>query len=108
MTQEIISPPVGHTFIVDFGEAVFHTTFDSERQLTFIPIKGNLGVVETVSYHSIEIHPNAFLFYWQEKDKTTVAGYWDFEKRLAYSNVTLPDSKFLNLKGTLTPIEASF
>jgi len=107
MTQKIISPPVGHTFIVDFSEAVFHTTFDSVHQLTFVPVKGNLGVTETVDYKTIEIHPNACLLYWQEKDTTTVTGYWDFEKMIVYSNVTLPGNKFLNLHGKLTLMNQS-
>ena len=102
MMQEITFPPVGHTFIVDFGEAVFHTTFDSAHQLTFVPVKDNLGVNETVDYKAIEIHPNACLLYWQEKDTTTVTGYWDFEKMIVYSNLTLPGNKFLNLRGKLT------
>jgi hypothetical protein len=60
--------------------------------------------METVSYNKVEIHPNAYLLYWQEKDKTTVTGYWDFKKLIIYSNVTLPGSIFLNLRGTQTPI----
>jgi len=102
MPEKIIQPYVGHIFIVDFGEMVFHTIFDSEHELTFVPVKGNLGVTETVSYKSIEIHPNAYLLYWQEKDSTTVTGYWYFEKMIVYSNVTLPGNKFLNLQGKLT------
>jgi MoaF-like len=107
MTQEIAFPPVGHTFIVDFGEAVFHTTFDSAHHLTFAPVKGNLGATETVDYKTIEIHPPACLLYWQEKDTTTVTGYRDFEKMIVYSNVTLPGNKFLNLCGKLTLMSAS-
>jgi len=97
-------PVVGRTFEVDFGESVFHTTFDSESRLTFKPIKGSLGTLETVSYKNVEVGPNARLLYWQEKDKSTVTGYWDFEKRIVFSNVTLPDHTFLNLRGTLKPL----
>jgi len=106
MSRKHLIPYVGHTFEVDFGEAVFHTTFDSERELTFIPIKGNLGVIETVKYGNVEIHPNAYFLYWQEKDKTTVTAYWDFEKLIVHSNVTLPGNHFLNLNGKLTPLSA--
>jgi hypothetical protein len=42
-SQEIINSFMGRTFKVDFGEAVFHTTINSEYDLTFKPIKGNLG-----------------------------------------------------------------
>lgn len=107
MTKDIIFPHVGHTYNVDFVEAVFHTTFDSAHQLTFIPVKGNLGVTETVDYKAIEIHLNAYLLSWQEKDTTTVTGYWDFEKMIVYSNITLPGNKFLNLHGRLTLMDPS-
>jgi len=100
-----IVPIVGHTFEVDFGEFAFHTTFESDSRLTFEPIKGTLGTIETVSYKKIEICPNAYLLFWQEKDKTTVTGYWNFEEQVVYSNVTLPESTFVNLKGHLRPLE---
>lgn len=93
---------IGRTYKVDFGESVFHTTFDTDHQLTFRPIKGSLGVVETVNYTQVKIHPGAYLLFWQEQDKTTVTGYWDFIKRVVYSNVTLPGNAFLNLCGSLT------
>jgi len=99
-----IVPVVGRTFEVNFGEFVFHTTFDSDSKLTFKPIKGALGTVETVGYKKVEIGPNAYLLSWQEKDKTTVTGYWNFQKQVVYSNVTLPDNTFLNLKGNLRPL----
>jgi hypothetical protein len=104
MSEENNNSFVGCTFKVDFGDSVFHTTFNSDHTLSFKPVKGNLGVVETVSYKKVEIHSNAYLFFWQEIDKTTVTAYWDFKKLIVYSNVTLPDSVFLNLSGTLTPI----
>ena len=34
-----------------------------------------------------------------------MTGYWDLGKQLVDSNVTLPNNTFLNLKGTLKPIE---
>jgi hypothetical protein len=96
---------VGHTFEVDFGEFAFHTTFESDSKLTFEPIKGTLGTIETVDYKKIEINPNTYLLTWQEKDRSTVTGYWDFEKMIVYSNVTLPDNTFLNLYGNLRLIK---
>ncbi len=104
MTSFNLIPFVGRTFEVDFGDAVFHTTFDSEHELTFIPIKGNLGIIETVQYDKRDLHPNAYMLFWQEKDTTTVTGYWDFEKMIVYSYITLPGNKFLNLRGKLTPV----
>jgi len=104
MREANIVPVVGHTFEVNFGDFVFHTTFDSERQLTFNPVQGGLGRRETANYQKVDISPNAYLLFWQEHDKSTVTGYWDFGKGIVYSNVTLPDNTFLNLKGTLKPI----
>ena len=97
-------PVIGHTFEVNFGKYVFHTTFDSDRQLTFNLLQGDLGVHETVNYQRVEINPNAWLLFWQEKDRSTVTGFWDFAKQVVYSNVTLPDNTFLNLKSSLKRI----
>jgi len=44
-----ILPVVGHTFEVNFGENIFHTTFDSDSQLTFKPIKGSFNILRLAS-----------------------------------------------------------
>ncbi len=101
MNEPKIIPLVGHTFEINFGEIIFQNTFESETQLTYKPVKGGLGHTQTVTYQSVEIHPNAYFQYWQEEDKTTVSRYIDFEKQVVYGNITLPNHTFLTLKGTI-------
>ena len=105
MQEPNIIPIVGHTFEVNFGDIIFHNTFDSDTRLTYQPVKGGLGRTQTVTYHSVEIQPNAYFQFWQEADKTTVSRYVDFAKQVVYGNITLPDNKFLTLKGTIKLIE---
>ncbi len=96
---------VGHTYEVNFGNVAFQNTFDTETRLTYVPLRGALGETQTVDYQSVQVKPNAFFQFWQEKDGTTVSRYIDFEQLLVYGNITLPDHKFLTLKGTLKRIK---
>lgn len=99
-------PVIGHSFKADFGDFVFRIDFMSETQLKFTTIKGDsIGYVETVQITRKEIRPNVFLVYWQEVSKTTVSHIEDFTNGIVYTNITLPDNTFRNLKGTLTLIE---
>ncbi len=98
-------PLVGHTFEINFGDVVFHNTFESEDRLTYRPIKGGLGVTQTVSYSQVEIRPNAYFQFWQEEDGTTVARFIDFAEEVVYATITLPGLRFLTPKGTVTRVE---
>ena len=98
-------PIVGHTFEVNFGEVIFHNTFETDARMTYEAIKGGLGQTQTVTYQSIEILPNAYFQFWQEADKTTVTRYIDFEKQVVYANITLPNDTFLTVKGTVKQIK---
>jgi hypothetical protein len=53
-----------------------------------------------------EIRPNVYMITWIEPDtKNTVTHIDDFEKHIAYTNITDVESKqFYNLKGTIEPL----
>ncbi len=104
MSEPKIIPIVGHTFEINFDEVIFQNTFETETRMTYKPIKGGLGQIQTVNYKNIEIHPNAYFQFWQEEDKTTVSRYIDFEKQVVFGNITLPNNTFLTLKGTIKQI----
>lgn len=98
-------PVIGHSFKVDFGTYVFKLDFLSETQMTFTELKGpDVGLTETVTITRVEIRPNVFMVYWQEKDKTTVTHMEDFAKGIVYTDITSPGNVFTNLHGTLTLI----
>jgi hypothetical protein len=104
-SEPSIVPVVGHTFEINFGDVIFQNIFESDTRMTFKPIKGGVGHMQTVNYKSVEIHPNAYFQYWQEEDKTTVTRYLDFEKQVVYGNITLPNNTFLTLSGTIKQID---
>lgn len=100
-----VLPFVGHTYEVNFGQVILNNTFESDQRMTYTPVKGGLGVMQTVNYKSIEIQPNAYFQFWQEAGKTTVTRYVDFEKLVVYATITLPDHTFLTPQGTLKRLD---
>ena len=97
---------IGNKFKVNFGEYFFQLHFESETQMTWKALTNEgFGDQETVSITKVEIRPNVYMIYWREKSGTTVTHVEDFKKGIVYTNITDPEHKFLNLKGTLTKIE---
>jgi len=96
---------IGNKFKSDFGPMVFQLHFESAIQMTFTQIlPDGLGSSETVNTTMVELRPNVFMVYWKEKSGTTVTHVEDFQNETVYTNITLPDQTFINLKGTLTKI----
>ena len=96
---------IGNKFRADFGQYVFELNFESETELGFRYLKGGENDdVEKVSINKVEIRPNVYMVSGQEKTGTSVVHVEDFENEIVYSNITLPDNTFINLKGTLTKI----
>ncbi len=42
---------------------------------------------------------------WQEASKATVVHIEDFENEIVYTNITMPDNTFVQLKGTLKKVQ---
>ena len=96
---------IGNKFRVDFGEHVYQLHFETATQMTYAPILENgLGEVETVQTTMVEIRPDVYMVYWKEKNNATVVHLEDYEKGIVYSNITVNQDVFLNLKGTIAPI----
>lgn len=84
----------------------FQLHFESANQMTFSQIfPDNPSNTETVKTHMVEIRPNVYMVYWQEKSGTTVTHLEDFQNEIVYTNITSPDHTFINLKGKLTLIK---
>lgn len=97
---------IGNRFKADFGQIAFQIHFESAAQMTFAQIyPEGLGSSETVHPTMVEVRPNVLMVYWKEKSGTTVTHLEDFENEIVYTNITLPDNRFINLKGTLTLIK---
>lgn len=99
---------IGNKFKADFGQMAFQLHFESATQMTFAQIQSDkLGQPETVQTTMVEVRPNVFMVYWKEKSGTTVTHLEDFQNETVYTNITLPDHTFINLKGKLTKINNS-
>jgi predicted SnoaL-like aldol condensation-catalyzing enzyme len=96
---------IGNTFKADFGQMAFQLHFESPTQMTFSPIlPDGLGSSETVKTTMVEIRPNVYMVYWKEKSGFTITHLEDFEKGIVYTNITMTDHSFVNLKGKLTKL----
>lgn len=96
---------IGNKFKADFGEFAFELNFESETQLTWRAFNNSaFGAIETVKITKTEIRPNVYMVTWKEKSGTTVTHLEDFENQTVYTNITLPNTNFINLKGKLTLI----
>ena len=60
---------------------------------------------ETVNIKLTELRPNLYMATWKEKNGNTITQVQDYEKEKIYSNWTLPNGQFENVKGTIKPIE---
>jgi len=97
---------IGNRFKADFGQMAFQLHFESATLMTFTQIlPEGLGSSETVHPTMVEVRPDVYMVYWKEKSGTTVTHLEDFENEIVYTNITLPDHNFLNLKGALTLIK---
>jgi hypothetical protein len=96
-------PAVGHTYEVEFDDAVFRLRFESETVMTVTdPAQ---GTSETLQVTATAIRPDVFMLSWQEASKTTVVNVGDFENGILYTTVTRPDGTFLRIKGTLKRLQ---
>lgn len=105
-------PAVGRSFEARFGDLAFRLDFDPDgRSLHFSAIGAQQTVSEdesgsqTVQYIAVGLREDLFLVFWQEAAGTTVTHVEDFAQQRVHSNITSPDGSFLNLSGSLTPLE---
>jgi len=100
----------GQKFNFNFGEnAVYQLHFKDEKHLDVTVIKDFSYPAGTLNHFEIqmtEIRPDVYMITWIEPDtKNTVTHIDDFEKHIAYTNITDVGSKqFYNLKGTIEPL----
>ena len=99
---------IGNKFIVDFGMAKSVLHFKTKTLLQFQIIEKDgkpANETETVEIKLTKLRPNLFMASWKEKNDNTITQVQDYENEIIYSNWTLPNGKFNNVKGTIKPIE---
>ncbi|MBP6127737.1 hypothetical protein [Flavobacterium sp.] len=95
---------IGNKFKIDLGMAKATLDIHSDTSLTFTIIEQNGNVVnisETVETNMVELRPQLFQVTWKEENGKTITQVQDYENEIVFSNVTLPNGQFINLKGTL-------
>ncbi|MDB5013143.1 MAG: hypothetical protein JWQ25_1345 [Daejeonella sp.] len=98
---------IGGKFRVDFGMAKAILYFQNETSLQFTIIEKDgkpYEEVETVEIKLTEIRPNLYIITWKERNQNTVTQIQDFNEGIVYSNWTLPNGEFMNVKGAILPI----
>ncbi|MEO7046060.1 MAG: hypothetical protein ABI091_12190 [Ferruginibacter sp.] len=95
-------------FIVDFGMAKSILNFKTETSLQFqiIEMDGKPSdKTETVAIQLTEFRPNLLMATWKEKNGNTISQVQYYGDEIIYSNWTLPNRQFENVKGTIKPIK---
>jgi hypothetical protein len=95
---------IGNRFLVDFGMAKAILYFKSETSLSFTILQKDgeaVNITESVEIKLTELRPQLYLATWIEKSGTTVTQVQDYENGIIYSNWTLTNGEFNNIKGTI-------
>ncbi len=95
---------IGNKFKIDFGMAKATLNIHSDISLTFTITEQNgnaVNVSETVETKMVELRPQLFQVTWKEENGKTITQVQDYENEIVYSNVTLANGQFINLKGTI-------
>lgn len=102
ITTNLITYPIGHTYVFDIGVAEIEQHYPSAERMHYKVLTGpRAGSEETVSIDIKLIRPSVFLVSWQEGDKTTVVHVEDFDAGVFYSNVTMPNGGFHRITGKM-------
>ncbi|WP_374351414.1 hypothetical protein [Chitinimonas sp.] len=96
-------PAVGHSYEAAFSGMQFKLEFDADgKTMRFARSseKDFKAAAESVAYTAVAIRPGVFMVYWKERSGNTVTHIEDFDNSTVYTNITLPDTTFYNLKGS--------
>lgn len=99
---DISFPATGRVYNADYGDMVFRVAFASDgKTLRWAPFDAEdfETAAATETYRATYIRPGVFMVTWQEADGVTVAQVEDFDNDTVHAAITLPDHKFLTLKG---------
>ncbi len=96
----------GNKYIMDVGVLKTELFFETDTSMIFTVIEGGslqkTGYKERVEILSVEIRPKVYMIAWKESSGATVTHVEDHENGIIFSNATLPDGNFYNMKGTIS------
>jgi hypothetical protein len=96
------APPIGKTFLFDYGALVIQVRYLSAAKLEWEQIKGpQAGLKGEEEYASAAIRPGVHFIWWQEKDTSVVTQVVDFGKRIVHATWTSPEKKLAAFQGTI-------
>lgn len=83
--------------------------FETESKMTFTIIDGGekieSGYTETAKTKIIKLRTNLFLITWKEISGAAISQVQYLENELVYTNITMPNGKFYQTKGTIKYIK---
>lgn len=94
--------PVGLEMEVSYPDFQVGITLLSLTKLLFEIKDGPFARTEMVDIHVVPLGNSLFAVSWQEKNGATVTNVQDYDRHLVHSHVTLPDGRFLRMKGSFT------
>lgn len=99
----------GSKYKVDLGNLKVEHFIESDSSMVFTILEGGeltkAGHSERVEIIVSEIRPQVYMVSWKEISGATVTHLEDHENGILFSNVTLPDGNFYNMKGTIHLLE---
>lgn len=100
----------GNKYKVDLGSLKVEHFIESDSSMVFTILEGGelnkAGYSERVEIIVSEIRPQVYMVSWKEISGATITHLEDHENGILFSNITLPDGKFYNMKGTIHPLQA--
>lgn len=101
----------GNRYIMDVGELKTELFFETDESMIFTVIGGGSltknGYSEKVKIIVARVRSKVYMVAWKEKSGATVTHVEDHKNGIIYSNATLPDGSFYNMKGTIHPVQDS-
>ena len=100
-SSEIKCDYCGYEETIEETDSVF-------EELELYPYLDKMGAQShTEEITMTEIRSNVYMIYWKEKSGNRIVHIEDFEKEIAYTNISMPDKDgtFYHFKGPLTLIK---
>ncbi len=90
------------SYDVDFEGSKINIRFTSDRLISFV--RSGETTVDSYPIDPIKIRDKLFLVHWTEKDGTQIVHVEDFEKMIIYTNISMLDGSFFQVKGTMKEV----
>ncbi len=93
--------PIGLEMDVSYPDFTVSLALTSAKELRFEIEDGPFARTETVGVEVLPLGNGVFAVSWQEADGSAVVNVQDYDRALVHSFATLPDGRFLRMRGTM-------